>query len=115
MPRAAVTVLPTADGRRVARAFRGADFARLAGLRRAVARFATLRFVTLRFAVERRADVRLAEPRFALPRFAVVPRRARTGRRRAGFFDFFLAAIWALLRMNLKWTKVAGARLSGSR
>jgi hypothetical protein len=42
-------------------------------------------------------------------------RRARTGWRRAGFLDFFLAAIWAVLRMDLKWTKVAGARLSGSR
>jgi hypothetical protein len=110
MPRAAVTVLPTADGRRVARAFRGADFTRLAGLRRADARFATLRF-----AVVRRADVRLDEARLALPRFAVVRRRARTGWRRAGFLDFFLAAIWAVLRMDLKWTKVAGARLSGSR
>ena len=110
MPRATVTVLPTADCRRAVLAFRGADFARLAGLRRAVARFATLRF-----AVVRRADVRFAELRFALPRFAVVRRRARTGRRRAGFLDFFLAAIWAFLRMNLKWTKVAGARLSGSR
>ena len=114
MPRAAVTVLPTGDCRRVARAFREADFVRLAGLRRAVARFVPLRLVTLRFAVVRRADVRLAEPRFALPRFAVVRRRARTGRRRAGFLDFFLAAIWAFLRMNLRWTKIAGARLSGS-
>jgi hypothetical protein len=105
MPRAAVTVLPTADCLRVARVFREADFARFAGLRRAVARFATLRL-----AVVRRADARLA-----LPRLAVVRRRARTGRRRAGFLDFFLAAMGAFLRMILKVTKVAGARLSGSR
>jgi hypothetical protein len=58
----------------------------------------------LRFAVVRRVDVRFAEVRLALPRFAVARRRARTGRRRADFLDFFLAAIWAFLRMNLKWT-----------
>jgi hypothetical protein len=73
-----------------------------------------VRFAVARLAVARFADVRFGDARFTDLRFAVMRRRVLTGRRRAGFLDFFLAAILAFLRMFLRLAKVAGARLTGS-